>query len=205
MQITAFDLAHRFVGMKEVSGSLNNPAILAMLRLDNEWPTDDAVPWCSAFTNYVAWLLNLPRSKSLLARSWLVVGRAIELADARAGFDVVILRRSNNPLAGHVRSTAASTATRSRGTSRRCTCSAATRATACRSNRSRRRASSACGVCWRSRENTRARRAARGHGRAAGALPEPRRHRRAGRARARAGSWRRRRLRVHAARPGAPQ
>jgi uncharacterized protein (TIGR02594 family) len=102
MQITAFDLAHRFVGMKEVSGSLNNPAILAMLRLDNEWPTDDAVPWCSAFTNYVAWLLNLPRSKSLLARSWLVVGRAIELADARAGFDVVILRRSNNPLAGHV-------------------------------------------------------------------------------------------------------
>jgi uncharacterized protein (TIGR02594 family) len=103
IELTAFDLAQRFVGTKEVAGTLqDNPAILAMLRLDAEWPAHDEVPWCSAFVNYVCWLLRLPRSKSLAARSWLVVGRAIDIADAQPGFDVVILRRADNPVSGHV-------------------------------------------------------------------------------------------------------
>lgn len=90
---TAFDLAGRFVGVKEVAGTASNPMVLGMLRLDAEWPTGDDVPWCSAFTNYIAWLLRLPRSKSLAARSWLTVGHAVNLADAEPGFDVVILTR----------------------------------------------------------------------------------------------------------------
>lgn len=95
MTITAYDIAQRFVGMKEVAGSAANPAILAMLKLDGEWPKDDAVPWCSAFANYVAWLLRLPRSKSLAARSWLTVGTPVDLMQARAGFDVVVLQRGD--------------------------------------------------------------------------------------------------------------
>lgn len=67
--------------------------ILAMLQKDQEWPADDEVPWCSALTNWVCWLLRLPRSKSLMARSWLLVGLAVRLEDARVGFDVVILSR----------------------------------------------------------------------------------------------------------------
>lgn len=102
MNITAFDLAMRFVGLKEVAGPLSHPLILSMLQLDDAWPTDDDTPWCSGFCNYVCWLLRLPRSKSLAARSWLAVGRPVALEDARAGFDVVILRRSDNPLSGHV-------------------------------------------------------------------------------------------------------
>jgi len=47
----------------------------------------------AGFINYVAWLLRLPRSKSLLARSWLTIGEVIELEDAEAGFDVVIFKR----------------------------------------------------------------------------------------------------------------
>ena len=93
MKITAYDLAQRFVGIKEVPGSVANPQILAMLKLDNKWPEDDSVPWCAAFMNYVAWLLRIPRSKSLRARSWLLVGDPIELKDAVPGFDVVILKR----------------------------------------------------------------------------------------------------------------
>ena len=99
MNITAFDLAQRFVGVKETSGATSTPIILAMLTLDGDWPKDDAVPWCSAFTNYIAWLLRLPRSKSLVARSWLDVGRPILLEDASAGHDVVILSRDGG---GHV-------------------------------------------------------------------------------------------------------
>ena len=92
IEMTAFDMAQRFVGIKEVPGSQSNPAVLAMLKLDGDWPEGDDVPWCSAFANYVAWLLRLPRSKSLMARSWLRIGRAVD-EDAEVGFDVVILKR----------------------------------------------------------------------------------------------------------------
>jgi hypothetical protein len=51
------------------------------------------VPWCSAFTNYICWLLRLPRSHNLRARSWLAVGVPVTLTQAQVGFDVVILRR----------------------------------------------------------------------------------------------------------------
>jgi len=93
IEITAFDMAQRFVGIREIEGTASNPHVLAMLRLDANWPQGDDVAWCSAFMNYVAWLLRLPRSKSLRARSWLLVGRAIELTEAEPGFDVVILKR----------------------------------------------------------------------------------------------------------------
>jgi uncharacterized protein (TIGR02594 family) len=67
--------------------------VLSMLRLDNTWPQGDDVPWCSAFVNYIAWLLRLPRSKMLNARSWLTVGTPIQLDAAAPGFDVAILKR----------------------------------------------------------------------------------------------------------------
>lgn len=73
-------------------GLASNPQILDMLRLDQPWPAGDHVPWCSAFLNYIAWLCNLPRSRSLRARSWLAIGQAIALEEATPGYDVVVLR-----------------------------------------------------------------------------------------------------------------
>jgi len=99
MNVTAYDLAQRFVGVKEIAGASSTPIILAMLQLDGTWPKDDSVPWCSAFTNFVAWLLRLPRSKSLAARSWLSIGRPIPIEDAIAENDVVVLEREGG---GHV-------------------------------------------------------------------------------------------------------
>lgn len=83
--------------MKEVPGAVDNPAILAMLRLDAGWPEHDEVPWCSAFANWIVWhFRGLPRSKSLRARSWLLVGTPMD-DEARweipIGFTVVILKR----------------------------------------------------------------------------------------------------------------
>jgi len=99
VELTAYDLAQRFIGVKEVPGAASNPQVLAMLKLDQKWPKGDDVPWCSAFMNYVAWLLRLPRSKSLRARSWLLVGRPVPPEDAEVGFDVVVLKRggANQP------------------------------------------------------------------------------------------------------------
>lgn len=95
-------LAARFMGMKEVAGTTHSPQIMAMLHLDANWPSGDEVPWCSAFVNYVAWLLDLPRSKSLAARSWLNVGRPVTLDEAECANDIVIFSRGSNPAQGHV-------------------------------------------------------------------------------------------------------
>lgn len=96
MEITAYKLAERFIGIKEISGSTDSPMIMSMLKLDNEWPQNDEVPWCSAFVNYVCWLLRLPRSKDLRARSWLQVGTPVKLEDAVVGFHLVVLKRGTN-------------------------------------------------------------------------------------------------------------
>jgi uncharacterized protein (TIGR02594 family) len=101
----AFDLAQRYVGIKEVGGGLDNPAIMAMLKLDNKWPEHDEVAWCSALVNFICWLARLPRSKSLLARSWLTVGKGITLAQAEPG-DIIILKRGSGDQPGPENTTA---------------------------------------------------------------------------------------------------
>lgn len=102
MNTTAFDLAQRWIGVSEVVGPNSNPFVLGMLQLDSSWITNDETPWCSAFVNFIAWQLRLPRSKSLAAHSWLTIGQTIELADAVPGFDVVVLSRGTQLYAGHV-------------------------------------------------------------------------------------------------------
>jgi len=94
---TAYWLAERWIGTKELPGGKDNPFVLGMLQLDQSWPSHDEVPWCSAFANFICWQLRLPRSKDLRARSWLDIGRAIKLAEARVGFDILVLNRGGNP------------------------------------------------------------------------------------------------------------
>ncbi len=107
MNVSAFDIAQRFVGTKEVDGAMDNPQLMAMLTLDNNWPKNDEVPWCSAFVNYICWLLRLPRSKSLLARSWLDVGMGVnDIEQAFPGYDVVILQRGSGEQPGPENTTA---------------------------------------------------------------------------------------------------
>ena len=100
ISISAFSIAQRFIGFKEAAGAASNPQILAMLRLDENWPAGDETAWCSAFVNYVAWLLRLPRSKSLAARSWLQVGIPIQLGQAAADSDVVVIQRGDGKQPG---------------------------------------------------------------------------------------------------------
>ena len=100
MDVTALSVARRFVGLKEVPGIAANPLILGMLQLDDSWPKDDEVSWCSAFVNFIAHLLDLPRSHKLNARSWLKVGQPVMLNAAVPGFDVVILQRGTGAQPG---------------------------------------------------------------------------------------------------------
>ena len=98
-----YDLALRFVGVSETQGVASNPLVLTMLKLDQEWPEGDHVAWCSAFMNFIAWMLRLPRSKKLNARSWLEIGQPVGLEEATPGYDVVVFwRKSKEGAFGHV-------------------------------------------------------------------------------------------------------
>lgn len=90
---TLADCAQQYVGMREVLGHQSNPAILAMLKLDANWPEDDATPWCSGAVNWWAFNMGLERSQSLRARSWLLVGKPVPIEKA-TGNTVVVLSRT---------------------------------------------------------------------------------------------------------------
>ncbi len=95
MEYNALMLAQRFIGIHEVKGNDFNTLILAWLRLVDKSVTQDEVAWCSAFAHYVAYCLDIPRSKSLGARTWLNVGEEIALEDIKAGFDILIFKRGD--------------------------------------------------------------------------------------------------------------
>lgn len=99
LEALVFDIAERFVGIQEIGGQVDNPQIMSMLKLDNTWPENDEVPWCSAFVNYICWLVRLPRSKDLRARSWLQIGKGITLDQAVPG-DIIVLQRGSGEQPG---------------------------------------------------------------------------------------------------------
>lgn len=101
MEITPYRVASSWLGRKELPGVATDPLVLAMLQLDSPWVHDDETSWCSAFVNFVAYQLWLPRSKSLGARTWLKVGTPVSsIGDARVDADVVILWRGSTPQPG---------------------------------------------------------------------------------------------------------
>ena len=107
MDVTLYSLALRYVGIKELAGAKNHPLIQWWHSLVTPFEGDleiaDEVSWCSSALNAWAWELRLPRSKSAMARSWLNVGVPVPLAEARVGFDVVVLWRGQaQSITGHV-------------------------------------------------------------------------------------------------------
>lgn len=95
-------MAQRFVGeIHEIPGQDNEPFIQWCLTLCGfQVGTPDEMPWCSAFANACCWLVRAPRTKSAMARSWLGIGRVVEITDAQPGYDVVILKRGHGQQPG---------------------------------------------------------------------------------------------------------
>jgi len=107
-QITPLSIAMKFIGVGEYAGLKDNPQIMAMLNLDNNWPKHDEVPWCSAFVNYIAYLSGMKRTKDLRARSWLKL-ESDDMYVPESGNTIAIFSRgsgSNDPKnytdSGHV-------------------------------------------------------------------------------------------------------
>jgi uncharacterized protein (TIGR02594 family) len=92
IETSAFQVALRFTGIKEIPGNQDHPFIVWCLSLCG-LSAHDETPWCSAFVNGICYILGLPRSGSAAARSWLNVGTPTSIDDAHVGLDVVVLSR----------------------------------------------------------------------------------------------------------------
>lgn len=95
---SALIVARSYLGLEEIAGREHNPGIVQMLRAVAPWATSDEIPWCSAFVFEVALRLGLPRPQQnpARARSWLTVGKAVGLHDAKPEEDVVIFKRGGS-------------------------------------------------------------------------------------------------------------
>lgn len=102
MEVTAYQIAHNFIGVKEVQGAVHNPLVVAMHQVGTglPWVKDDETPWCSSFVNFICFCLGIHRSKSPRARSWLNIGTRVEIKDATVGWDIVILKRGSGEQPG---------------------------------------------------------------------------------------------------------
>ncbi|MGH1418221.1 MAG: TIGR02594 family protein [Hyphomicrobiaceae bacterium] len=88
------------LGQREVRGKRDNERIVALYR-DAGHPNikHDEVPWCAAFVGAVLKRAGLVTTNSLLARSYLRWGVALDAARFGA---IAVLSRGSNPAHGHV-------------------------------------------------------------------------------------------------------
>ena len=98
MMITLLDVARRHIGIGERIGDKDHPWIQWALSLCRQgYDAHDEVPWCAAAVNAWAFVLGLPMTHSVAARSWLTVGttRPVPtLIDVPTGFEVVVFART---------------------------------------------------------------------------------------------------------------
>lgn len=91
----------RLLGLHEIPGKEHHPFIIWCFSLTTfPKPYSDEDSWCSALLQGPCFLLDLPRSGSAAARSWLLVGDPIDISSAEIGNDVVILKRGPDPQPG---------------------------------------------------------------------------------------------------------
>lgn len=89
------------MGVTEVLGPKHNPTILKYFHEAGfAYVKDDETAWCSAFMNWCAMQVKLPRSGALNARSWLYVGK--DTKTPAIGDLAVFWRGSKDGWEGHV-------------------------------------------------------------------------------------------------------
>jgi uncharacterized protein (TIGR02594 family) len=90
------EIARKEVGVKEFVGIADNPRVVEYHSTTTLRATDDEVPWCSSFVNWVMKKAGYPITKSAAARSWLKYGK--QIAEPVPGCIVVMSRNGG----GHV-------------------------------------------------------------------------------------------------------
>ncbi len=86
-KLLLYDLAKKYLGVKEIPGSKANTQIVEFLEAtdtDHAMAASDETPWCSAFVNYIVQAAGYRGTRSAMARSWLKWGKSI-LEEIQAG------------------------------------------------------------------------------------------------------------------------
>ena len=91
-------IAFSQLGVKEFQGSPSNPQIEDYLECVG-MPSNDNIPWCSAFINWCLLEANISGTGSALARSFL--GWGYEVLEPKVG-DIVVIKRGVSKTKGHV-------------------------------------------------------------------------------------------------------
>lgn len=92
------EIAFSQLGTKEWEGDPSNPEVNKYLN-SVDLPSNDKIPWCAAFVNWILLEAGKPGTKSGLARSFLRCG--VEIPEPEFG-SIVVLRRGVDPRKGHV-------------------------------------------------------------------------------------------------------
>lgn len=94
-----FEIAHKYVGVKEVPGPGTHPLIASWLVNLKAWWTGDAVPWCGVFCAAVMKEAGLPYPKLYMrAKAWSDYGSLLR-RDRLSPGAILVFARSGG---GHV-------------------------------------------------------------------------------------------------------
>ncbi|QGY46239.1 TIGR02594 family protein [Maribellus comscasis] len=94
-------IAFNELGTEEIVGDQDNPEVLKYAKeVGIKGITNDEIPWCSTFVNWVAWKAGLQYSGKANARSWLNIGEKVTAPEP--GDIVVFWRESPQSWKGHV-------------------------------------------------------------------------------------------------------
>lgn len=93
------EIAQSQLGQKEVAGKEHNQRIVEYFTATTYPATEDEVPWCSAFANWVLFKAGIAGTKSAAALSFLDWGVLVKLKDVKYG-DVAVFDRGGGR--GHV-------------------------------------------------------------------------------------------------------
>jgi len=93
------EIAESQLGVAEIPGLTHNDAILTYHKSTKLKATEDEVPWCSSYVNWVLKKAGIQGTDSAAARSWLDWG--VPLSEPKIGA-VTVLSRGKNPALGHV-------------------------------------------------------------------------------------------------------
>jgi len=92
-------IAEDEIGVREIAGPGSEARIVKYHASTTLKATDDSVPWCSSFVNWVMQKAGYKGTGLANARSWLKWGNAIK--EPKLGC-IVVFRRTGSPTAGHV-------------------------------------------------------------------------------------------------------
>lgn len=91
-------VAEAEIGVHEVKGG-ENPRIIEYDKATSLQATEDEVPWCSSFVNWVMKRSGFARTHSAAARSWLGYG---PVSKKFQKYWIVVFARGNDGFSGHV-------------------------------------------------------------------------------------------------------